>query len=89
MWTYNFSKSSLKFLEQVDGETKVRIKTKLLELADYLEGKSPALVDIKRLKGKWEGFYRLRVGKVRVILSFDLQQKAMVLHDIGFRGDIY
>lgn len=89
MWTYSFSKRSLQFLEQIDREAKDRIKAKLLELGDYLEGKSPASVDIKRLKGKWEGFYRLRVGKVRVILSFDRQQKVMVLHDMGFRGDIY
>lgn len=64
MWTYSFSKSSLKFLEQIDREAKERIRARLLELGDYLEGKSPALVDIKRLKGKWDGFYRLRVGRV-------------------------
>ena len=89
MWTYSFSKSSLKFLEQIDREAKERIKARLLELGDYLEGKSPASVDIKRLKGKWGGFYRLRVGRVRIILSFDRQEKVMRVYDIGFRGDIY
>ena len=89
MWTYSFSKSSLKFLEQIDREAKERIRARLLELGDYLEGKSQASVDIKRLKGKWDGFYRLRVGRVRVILNFDRQEKVMRVCDIGFRGDIY
>jgi len=38
MWTYSFSKTSLKFLEQTDREAKESIKARLLELGDYLEG---------------------------------------------------
>ena len=43
--------------------------------------------DIKRLKGKSNKFYRLRMGKYRVIFSID--EKDYVIIDVDTRGDVY
>lgn len=48
-------------------------------------------VDLKRLKGKLKGFYRIRVNNIRIL--FEIQngeiQIVMIVNDIDFRGDIY
>ena len=46
-------------------------------------------LDIKKMKGNWKGFYRLRVGKNRVIFTVDFNSKEITIFAIGSRGDIY
>ncbi|KAM3103473.1 type II toxin-antitoxin system RelE family toxin [Phormidesmis sp. 146-12] len=41
------------------------------------------------MKGKWEGFYRLRIGKVRLIFTVDIASGDIEVYVIGNRGDIY
>ncbi|WP_269086997.1 type II toxin-antitoxin system RelE family toxin [Moorena bouillonii] len=41
------------------------------------------------MKGNWEGFYRLRIGKVRVIFTVDLTLADIEIYTIGFRGNVY
>ena len=48
-------------------------------------------VDVKRLKGDLEKFYRIRSGKVRIL--FELRDESIkilaIVNDIDFRGNIY
>ncbi|HEY9800045.1 MAG TPA: hypothetical protein V6D25_06770 [Leptolyngbyaceae cyanobacterium] len=46
-------------------------------------------LDIKKMKGEWEGFYRLPVGKNRIIFTVDIETKNIEIYVIGARGDIY
>jgi mRNA interferase RelE/StbE len=41
------------------------------------------------MKGKWEGFYRVRSGKIRILLSIDIDEKVLYIDRIGFRGDVF
>ena len=41
------------------------------------------------MKGDWQGFYRLRVGKNRIIFKVDFDLKGITIFAIGARGDIY
>lgn len=80
-WHIQFSKEALKFLE------KEGLKNKVLEaLRSFINGKH---ADIKKLTGEWKGYYRLRVGKARVILFFDFQENRIVIVKAGYRGKIY
>ena len=45
-------------------------------------------LDIKSLQGRYKGFYRLRIGKIR-ILFYKKDISILKIHKIGFRGDIY
>ncbi|HEC86379.1 MAG TPA: type II toxin-antitoxin system RelE/ParE family toxin [Thermoplasmatales archaeon] len=45
--------------------------------------------DIKRLRGKLEGKYRLRVGEYRVVYSLDEKEKTIIIMDIRLRKSIY
>ena len=44
--------------------------------------------DVKKLKG-YEGFYRLRVGDIRIIFEKKDNEYIIILIDIGNRGQIY
>jgi len=46
-------------------------------------------LDIKQMKGEWEGYYRLRIGKVRLIFTVDMTSGDIEVYTIGNRGDVY
>ncbi len=46
-------------------------------------------LDIKKMKGEWEGFYRLRSGKIRVVFTIEIDSANIEVHLIGYRGDIH
>jgi len=87
----DYSKQSIKFLkknphlltiEQVD-ELIIKAMKRLLKNEN-------TNIDLKSLQGDKKGYYRIRVGNVRIIFSF-LENQLVVafVENIGFRGDIY
>jgi mRNA interferase RelE/StbE len=86
------SKNAIKFLKKISVKESEKIKNKiyfLLSLAEKSESIIYGELDVKTLKGDWEGFSRLRIGKVRVIFTVDLIQDELLIYAIDFRGDIY
>lgn len=46
-------------------------------------------VDIKKLKGKWKGFYRVRSGRMRIIAEFNFENSIVFIEEIDWRGNAY
>ncbi len=88
-WSIGFSKESLKKFNSFNDSTKEKIKEKLNKLEKWLEKSEVVNLDIKRLKGEWEGFFRIRIGEIRILITFDNKQHLIQIHDIGTRGKIY
>ncbi len=87
-----FRKSAIKFLQSADSETTSNIRQKLNQLVSSVENQSIIPfndLDIKKMKGNWEGYYRLRIGKIRVIFIVDLTSGDIEIYNIGFRGGVY
>ncbi|MDJ0681001.1 MAG: type II toxin-antitoxin system RelE/ParE family toxin [Xenococcaceae cyanobacterium MO_167.B52] len=87
-----FRKSAIKFLQSADSETTANIRQKLNQLVSSVENQSIIPfndLDIKKMKGNWEGYYRLRIGKIRVIFIVDLTLGDIEIYNIGFRGGVY
>lgn len=87
-----FRKSAIKFLEKADSDVEESIREALAQLIAFFEahGVLPFTeFDIKKLKGDWEGFYRLRLGKNRILFKIDDESNDFQVHRIGARGDIY
>lgn len=87
-----FRKQVIKFLEKTDSDTRSRVQEKLNQLLLSVEEQSLipfTELDIKQMKGEWEGFYRLRVGNVRIIFTVDLASGDIEVYAIGNRGDVY
>lgn len=90
-WKLIYHRTALKFLKKLEKEEKERILSKLQELINYMEkGVLPIrTMDIKRLKGNWEGFFRLRVGDLRIIFLIDVEGKRILVYNIHFRERVY
>ncbi len=87
-----FGKSAVKFIKKIDSVQQYRIKEKILLLKTSLEQRQAMPfdeLDIKKLKGNWQGFFRIRVGKIRIIFIVYLDAEKIYVHDICFRGDVY
>lgn len=86
-WRIEVSRNAEKFLQK-NQFTKVET-FKLIERAiRYFQG-DDVNVDIKKLTGKWSGFYRIRRGKTRIIAEFDLKDSFIFIEEIDWRGNVY
>lgn len=72
-----------------------RNKVTFEEVADMV-GKAVSMfrgevanVDIKKLKGKWVGYYRIRKGRIRMIVSFDFEIQEVHIAEVDWRGNVY
>ena len=87
-----FRKQAVKFLQKASSEDTAKIQSALRQLVVTVEeqGIIPFNdLDIKKMKGEWEGFYRLRVGKNRVVFGVRLDSGEVDVYTIGARGDVY
>jgi mRNA interferase RelE/StbE len=88
-----FSKRAVKFLKKLDAQSAEKVRQKILQLQSMLEAEGIipfTELDIKKLKGQWDGYFRLRVGQIRVIFTvIDSEIEILLIQDIGFRGGIY
>lgn len=72
-----------KSIDSLNEKTKAKLKEKLLSLKNNpYESK-----DVKKLKGPQNNFYRLRLGKIRII--YQLTNNKIEIVDIDYRGNIY
>lgn len=46
-------------------------------------------IDLKKLKGEWAGFYRIRKGDLRMIASFDFDAIRVFVEEIDWRDNAY
>ena len=82
MYEVVLSKEATKTLERLTPAMKRRIIVALERVgANSQSG--------KRLRGELEGLFSLRIGGMRAVYEVDFEQKAVVVHAIGTRGDIY
>ena len=80
-WKFKYRKQAFIFLKERDLLGEVRDK-----IIDYIRGEK---VDIKKLRGNWRGFLRLRIGEIRVIFKLDVDEKVVEICKAGLRGKVY
>ena len=81
-------KNSKKFLDRLSSKDRERIISKIRDFRSWLTGEN-VTVDVKKLKGKWKGFYRIRTGKIRILLKVYPEDRLIEIYDIDYRGDVY
>jgi mRNA interferase RelE/StbE len=86
-WGVELSKSSLKALKSLSEKVASRILDRVEEFGDI---ENPLRhKDVRALEGKLRGFYRLRVGRYRVIFELDRENKRIGVLAIVPRGKGY
>lgn len=86
-WSINYSKSSNKFLEK-QPQIKNEIFDEINKFIRKLNGET-VNINFKKLTGDWDGFYRIRKGKIRIVVKVNKSESAVIIFDIDFRGSIY
>ena len=87
-----FRKQAFKFLQRSTPSLAAEIQQQLnqIDTAIGLQSIIPFTeLDIKQMQGIWAGYYRLRIGAIRVIFSVDEQSGNVDVYKIGSRGDVY
>lgn len=79
-----FSDDAKKTLKKLDGSDLKKVLKHIGELNNYRSNNN-----VKVLKGDLMDFYRLRVGKIRVIFEVDVDKRIIKVVEIGFRGSVY
>lgn len=87
-----FSRSAIKFLDKITEKDKERIRERIGVLVSSIE--EHAIIpfrelDVKKLSGEWSDFFRMRIGKMRVLFKIDREKDEMLVYEIDFRGDVY
>jgi len=64
------------------------VKGQIESFLKKLRGES-VNIDVKKLKGEWKGYFRIRKGRLRIIFSIDTSYRSLYVERIDFRGDAY
>ena len=86
MCTVEFIKEAVEELSRIDPIWQKRILNKIKILS--ADPKNLAN-NIKKIKGKYRDYYRLRVGDYRVIYSRENDRLIIIIIRIGHRKEIY
>jgi mRNA-degrading endonuclease RelE of RelBE toxin-antitoxin system len=86
-----YSKKANKFLEKNSKTiTEKEVDTLIISAIKKIFKIEKSNIDLKKLKGKLRGCFRIKKGDIRIIFSLkkDKILKALI-NDIDFRGNIY
>lgn len=86
-WRIDFSVASLKFLKKNNLEEYFIINKIQLTLRKF-KGEN-VNINVKKLSGEWEGFYRIRSSRLRIIAEFQFEQNQVYIEEIDWRGNVY
>ncbi len=86
-WRVELSKYALKNLKKLEDKTAQKILDNLQEL----EGLENPLLHqgVRPLVGQLKGFYRLRIGNMRIVFELDRNNKRIGIHTIVHRAGAY
>jgi len=87
VWQIELSRQADKFAkkENIKDDEILNLVKKVINYSKGLDEN----IDVKKMKGKWKGYYRIKIGKVRMILRIDFKNKSAFIDKIDFRGNIY
>jgi mRNA interferase RelE/StbE len=87
MWKIDLSKQADKFIkkERLQDDELLSLIHKFI---NYSKGMDEN-VNVKKLKGKWEGYHRIRIGKIRIILKVNFKEREIYVGTIDYRGEVY
>jgi len=83
-WKVKFTIEAEEDLDKLDKQIRNRVIGKILWLKDNFDQLLPL-----PLGGKWQGFFKLRVGDWRIIYEVEDLKKQITIHRIDRRDKIY
>ncbi len=87
MWKIDLSKQADKFIEK-ENIKEDEILSLIRRFINYSKGLDEN-VDVKKMKGKWKGYHRIKIGKVMIILKVDFKERQILVDRIDYRSRVY
>ena len=87
MWKIDLSKQADKFAEKANINDD-QIQLLIQKFINYSKGLDEN-IDVRKMKGKWKGYHRIKIGKIRMILRVDFQKRVVFVDRIDYRGRVY
>ena len=87
MWKIDLRKQADKFIEK-ENINEDEILFLIRKFINYSKGLDEN-VDVKKMKGKWRGYHRIKIGKVRMILKVNFKERQILVDRIDYRGRVY
>jgi len=85
-WNIEYSRDADRFIDKQDIRAEVREQLEFF--LRKMRGESIS-VDVRKLKGEWKGYFRIRKGRLRVIFSVDFNDRVLYVERVDFRGKAY
>ena len=86
-WKVDYSTQAQKFRLK-NPQLAEAIKDALRNFVKKLGGETVSL-DVKKMKGIWDGSVRIRKGDFRIIITVHDDSRVIHVRVIDFRGDVY
>ncbi len=84
MWKIKLTNKAKKQIDSCEKDLQNNINTAIANMISYFEKGTGTKPDIKKLKGKYKGYLRLRVGNYRVIFTINyIKPEVFILHIIS------
>ncbi len=83
-YTITFKREAIKELKSIPAKNAHKIGTAITELAV-----NPRPTGCKKLVGKQDNFWRIRIGDYRVLYVIDEEIRIINIRKVGHRKDIY
>jgi mRNA interferase RelE/StbE len=74
-----------RYLARLPADERTRLKSRLAQLREQPKQGD----DVRAMRGDWAGYWRLRIGSLRVIFWIDDGARTVFVDHIGPRGDVY
>lgn len=87
MWEIDVSRQADKFVKKENIKDD-KVLSLIQKFINYSKGMNEN-IDVKKLKGKWAGYHRIRFGKIRIILKVNFEERKIYVDTIDYRGDVY
>ncbi|RJP63625.1 MAG: type II toxin-antitoxin system RelE/ParE family toxin [Ignavibacteriales bacterium] len=84
MFEVRLSKAAKKNFNKLNEPYKSKVKNSLIKLCNF-----PDVQEVKAMKGNFTGYYRLRVGDIRVLFFVEKKHNLILVDSIDFRGSVY
>ena len=81
------SKQADKFIER-EGITDDETFSMIQKFINYAKGLDEN-IDVKKMKGKWKGYHRIRIGKIRMLLRMNFKERTIFIDRVDYRGSVY
>jgi mRNA-degrading endonuclease RelE of RelBE toxin-antitoxin system len=85
MYSIEIASKVDKFLNKLTKREQSRIEQIIAELKSYPDIK---YIDLKKMKDR-DNTFRIRIGKIRILVYADFSDKKFIIFKADFRGGIY